>query len=167
MNDTGYFVSETNRRCLPHDPKAFDLYPNSLGHAGLFSTARDLSIFAKMYLGNGTLMGTRILSSESIVKMISLEGTQIRGLGWDLLSPFASAPRGEVFPEGFSYGHTGHTGTTLWIDPQSKSYYVFLSNRVYLGASETVKPFTALRRELSTVIGKIIYGISSTGEIPQ
>lgn len=142
--------------CIPHDPKAENQYPKQLGHAGVFSTLEDMKHLALMFLGKGQYNSTRVLSEESIKEMISLPKSEIRGLGVDLLSPYARAPRGEVFPKGISFGHTGFTGTTLWIDPKGNSFYVFLSNRVYLGEDKTGKPFTHFRYNLSTQIGKLL-----------
>lgn len=167
MDHTGYFVSEenksfcaptmSNRVCVPHDPTAFNYYPNNLGHAGLFSTVEDVGRFARMYLNNGILDGVRILKEETVLKMTTLPKDQLRGLGWDLLSPYANPPRGEVYAKGISYGHTGYTGTTIWIDPKSGSYYVFLSNRVYLGEDATAKPFTALRHAVANAVARYFY----------
>lgn len=167
MENTGYFVSEekksscaptlVNRFCVPHDPTAFNYYPNNLGHAGLFSTAEDIGKFARMYLNNGSLDGVRILKEETVKKMTVLPKDELRGLGWDLLSPYAAPPRGEIYAKGISYGHTGYTGTSLWIDPKSGSYYVLLSNRVYLGEEATQKPFTALRRAVATAVARFFY----------
>ena len=177
MKRTGYIVKEEDiphcaptsekRPCIPHDPKAYAQYPSQLGHAGLFSDTQDLTKFVRMYLNGGELDGVRILKKETILRMTKISGNDLRGLGWDLLSPYATAPRGDVFPAGESYGHTGFTGTTIWIDPVSESFYVFLSNRVLLGEDRTSKPFTKLRKVLSTLIGEAIYSISSREEIPQ
>lgn len=153
------FCAPTNPKktpCIPHDPKAENQYPKQLGHAGVFSTYEEMKHLALMFLGKGQYQGTRILSEESIKEMISLPKGEIRGLGVDLLSPYARAPRGEIFPKGISYGHTGFTGTTLWIDPKANSFYVFLSNRVYLGEDKTGKSFTDFRYNLSTQIGKLL-----------
>lgn len=149
------------RACVPHDPKAFALYPEELGHAGVFSTIQDISRFARMILNKGELEGVRILSQETVEKMQTLKTGHTRGLGWDLLSEYSTAPRGEVFPQGISFGHTGYTGTTLWIDPKSGVYYAFLSNRVFSGETRTAKPFSALRKVISTEIGKVIYSSST------
>lgn len=167
MKKTSYQVSSelkkfcapthpTKEPCLPHDPKAENQYPKQLGHAGVFSTLEDMKHLSLMLMGEGEYNGTRILSKESVKEMISLPKGEMRGLGVDLLSPYARAPRGEKFPKGISYGHTGFTGTTLWIDPKSNSFYVFLSNRVYLGEDKTGKPFTNFRYNLSTQIAKLI-----------
>lgn len=151
----------SGRGCKPHDPKAFALYPDELGHAGVFSTIHDVSRFARMIMNHGELEGVRILQKETVLKMQTLVNGHTRGLGWDILSEYSTAPRGEVFPEGKSFGHTGYTGTTLWIDPQSGFFYAFLSNRVFLGETRTAKPFTALRKKVSTEIGKVIYSSST------
>ena len=146
-----------DRSCRPHDPTANHFFPVAIGNAGVFSTSLDLSLFAQMMLGKGELNGVRILSEESVKQMTELPRGVTRGLGWDLLSEYSSAPRGAYFSEGVSYGHTGYTGTTLWIDPKCSSYYVFLSNRVYLGDAATKKPFSAFRKALSSGIGKVLY----------
>lgn len=166
MDRTGYFVAPelvslcaptiAKRSCIPHDPKSFNFYPENTGHAGVFSTGEDLSRFARMFLNLGTLDGVQVMKKETVVKMTKLT-TAERALGWDMLSPYSNPPRGEVFPKGISFGHTGYTGTTMWIDPKSGSYYIFLSNRVLLGEEATAAPFTALRRNVSTAIGKAIY----------
>jgi len=143
------------RNCQVHDPTAFHFLPASVGNAGLFSNLEDLSRFGRMILGGGELDGVRILSKQSVSKMTTASGP--RGLGWDFTSEFSTAPRGEVFPLGVSFGHTGYTGTTLWIDPQSETFYLFLSNRVFMGDERTKKPFSEFRKKLSTAIGKKVY----------
>jgi len=115
-----------------HDPTAYNM-GGVAGHAGLFSTADDLATFAQMLLGGGSYKGVRILSPLTVEKMTTPQTPPnkmaVRGLGWDIDSPFASN-RGELFPVG-SYGHTGFTGTSLWIDPVSKTYVIVLTNRVH------------------------------------
>lgn len=103
------------------------------GSAGVFTTVSDLARFARMMLNEGELDGVRVLSRESVRLMSSVQSPSgsewRRSAGWDIDSPY-SRPRGSVFPIG-SYGHTGFTGCILWIDPFSKTFFVFLSNRVY------------------------------------
>ncbi len=103
------------------------------GSAGVFTTVADLARFARMMLNEGELDGVRVLSRESVRLMGSVQspsgGEWRRGAGWDIDSPY-SRPRGRMFPIG-SYGHTGFTGCILWIDPFSKTFFAFLSNRVY------------------------------------
>jgi uncharacterized protein YbbC (DUF1343 family) len=115
-----------------HDPTARRM-GGVAGHAGLFTTAADLARFARLMLHHGELDGVRLFKPETVRLMTSVQSPEgvpaRRGLGWDLDSPY-SRPRGSVFPRG-SFGHTGWTGTTLWIDPFSKTFFVFLSNRVH------------------------------------
>lgn len=133
-----------------HDPTAHRML-GVAGHAGLFSTADDLARFAQMVLNGGVLEGRRLLSAASIARMtapvvVSEEGWT-RALGWDMATAF-SANRGELFPLG-SFGHTGFTGTSLWIDPVSQTYVVFLSNRVHPDGKGDV---TALRAKVMTLV---------------
>jgi CubicO group peptidase (beta-lactamase class C family) len=103
------------------------------GSAGVFSTARDVARFGRMLVGGGELDGVRVLSEESVRLLTTVQspaGLALRGMGMDIDSPYAQRPRGTVFPVG-SYGHTGFTGCILWVDPQSRTFYVLLSNRVY------------------------------------
>ncbi len=115
-----------------HDPTAFRMQ-GVAGHAGLFSTADDLAVYCQMILNGGEYGGVRILSPMSVATMtrphaVTVEGGA-RGLGWDIATSF-STNRGDLFPLG-SFGHTGFTGTSLWIDPASETFVIFLSNRVH------------------------------------
>jgi len=104
------------------------------GHAGLFSTARDLAVFAQMMLNGGFYDGVRLLS-RSIVEEFTRRrpiGGNARALGWDV--PTAPSSSGQYF-SGDSYGHTGYTGTSLWIDPQRALFVVLLTNRVHPNAA--------------------------------
>ena len=104
-------------RGVVHDPTARRM-GGVAGHAGLFSTAADLAIFCRMLLGGGASNGARILSPLAVEKMTSPaigDDPNVRGLGWDIDSSYSSN-RGELLPVG-SFGHTGFTGTSLWIDP--------------------------------------------------
>ncbi|MGI4843870.1 MAG: serine hydrolase domain-containing protein [Janthinobacterium lividum] len=103
------------------------------GSAGVFSTARDVARFGRMLINGGELDGVRVLSPDSVRLLTTVQSPPslaLRGMGMDIDSPYAQRPRGTVFPVG-SYGHTGFTGCILWVDPQSRTFYVFLSNRVY------------------------------------
>jgi uncharacterized protein YbbC (DUF1343 family)/CubicO group peptidase (beta-lactamase class C family) len=132
-----------------HDPTARRM-AGVAGHAGLFSTAADLSRFCRMLLGGGTLDGVRLLSPLTVAKMTApatpAGERHVRGLGWDIDSGF-SANRGELFPIG-SFGHTGFTGTSLWIDPASQTYVIFLSSRLHPDGKGDVTP---LRARVATV----------------
>ena len=120
------------------------------GHAGLFSRGDDLARYCQMMLNGGTLDGRRVLSRSSVARMIRpvvvSESGWTRGLGWDIDTAYSSN-RGELFPKG-SYGHTGFTGTSLWIDPSSQTFVVFLSNRVHPDGSGDV---IALRSRVATL----------------
>ena len=114
-----------------HDPTSFRM--NGLaGHAGLFSTVDDLAIYAQMMLNGGHYRDVRILSPLSVAEMTRprlVTETWTRGLGWDINSSF-STNRGDLFPLG-SFGHTGFTGTSMWMDPATGMFVIFLSNRVH------------------------------------
>ena len=116
------------------------------GHAGLFTTADDLAKFAQMMLGGGK----GILSPLTIQRFTTPNtppGQSIlRGLGWDMESPF-SANRGELFPVG-SFGHTGFTGTSLWMDPATKGYVIVLTNYVH---PKRGKNIASLRSRIATI----------------
>ena len=124
---TQYDDSGNMLRGVVHDPTARRM-GGVAGHAGLFSTADDLAIFAQELLH-----GTRILNRDTVEKMTTPQTPpnvpSIRGLGWDIDSPFASN-RGELLPVG-SFGHTGFTGTSLWIDPVTDTYIILLANAVH------------------------------------
>jgi len=136
-------------RGIVHDPTARRM-DGVAGHAGLFSTASDLSRYCRMLLAGGRLGSVRVLSAATVARMIAPSTPagmrDVRGLGWDIDSSY-SANRGELFPIG-SFGHTGFTGTSLWLDPESKSYVIFLSNRVHPDGKGDVTP---LRGKVATV----------------
>jgi uncharacterized protein YbbC (DUF1343 family) len=114
-----------------HDPRAYAL-GGVAGHAGLFSTADDLAKFCRMILAGGRLGKARILSSYGVMAWTRPRfygDSRLRALGFDVATGYSSN-RGDLFPIG-SFGHTGFTGTSLWIDPASQSFVVFLSNRVH------------------------------------
>lgn len=114
-----------------HDPRAYAL-GGVAGHAGLFSTAHDLAVYAEMLLGDGQYAGVRVLAPETVATMRagqSVPGGALRGLGWDMKSGYSSN-RGDGFsPQ--AVGHGGFTGTAFWIDPQLHLAVIFLSNRVH------------------------------------
>ena len=146
--------SKTVLRGVVHDPTARRM-GGVAGHAGLFSTAADLAVFCRMLLGGGAYRGTRLLSPLAVTKMTTPatpgEERNVRTLGWDFDSSF-SANRGELLPIG-SFGHTGFTGTSLWIDPATGMYVVFLSNRVHPDGKGDVTP---LRARVSTIAASVL-----------
>ena len=113
-----------------HDPRAA-LLGGVAGHAGLFSTANDLALYANMMLSRGTVDGVRILGPQTIAEMTrgrDIAG-QRRGLGWDMRSKYSSN-RSELFSPA-AFGHGGFTGTALWIDPEFNLFVIFLSSRLH------------------------------------
>ncbi|MEA3212188.1 MAG: hypothetical protein QOE70_5245 [Chthoniobacter sp.] len=145
-------------RGVVHDPTASRM-GGVAGHAGLFTTAGDLARFARMLLAGGELEGVRILKSETVRLMTSVQTPDAiagrRGLGWDIDTGY-SGPRGKWFPLG-SYGHTGWTGASLWIDPFSQSFVVFMSNRNHPTEAGNVLP---LRQILGTLAAESVRGFN-------
>jgi uncharacterized protein YbbC (DUF1343 family) len=132
-----------------HDPTAYRM-GGVAGHAGLFSTADDLSLFARMLLEGGRYGDVRILNPRTVEKMTTPQTpphkTPLRGLGWEINSP---APhKRALFPQG-TYGHMGYTGTSLWIDPDSKTYVIILTNRVHPDGKGDACP---LRTDISMLV---------------
>ena len=141
-------------RGVVHDPTARHM-GGVAGHAGLFTTAPDLARYARMLLNRGSLDGMRIFKPETVDLMTRVQSPASikarRGLGWDIDSGY-SGPRGKLFPVG-SYGHTGWTGTSLWIDPFSQTFVIFLSNRNHPDESGNVGP---LRAKLGTLAAEAV-----------
>jgi CubicO group peptidase (beta-lactamase class C family) len=143
-----------------HDPTARRM-GGVAGSAGVFTTASDVARYARMVLAGGTLDGVRILSPDSVRLLTTVQspsGVARRGMGMDIDSPYAVRPRGTVFPVG-SFGHTGFTGCILWIDPGSRTFYVFLSNRVYPDDKSNVLALYTALGTLSAEAG----GVAASG----
>jgi len=143
-------------RGVVHDPSARRM-GGVAGHAGVFSTADDLAIFAQALLDGGR----GVLTPATIAKMTApqqpVNATVLRGFGWDIDSPF-STNRGELLPVG-GYGHTGFTGTSLWIDPATQTYIVLLTNAVHMNVVPTNRQppkekgsAVALRTKVATAV---------------
>lgn len=132
-------------RGVVHDPTARRM-GGIAGHAGLFSTADDLALLAEDLLGN-----SKVLSAASINKMTTPEqpanAPVLRGLGWDIDSPF-STNRGELLPVG-SYGHTGFTGTSIWLDPTTNTFIILLTNAVHPNGGKNA---VALRTKVASAV---------------
>ena len=140
-----------------HDPRAYAL-GGVAGHAGLFGTADDLARYCRMILGGGQLDGTRILSEATVLEMTTPralpDGADARTYGFDVDTPYSS-PRGDRFPRGTSFGHTGFTGTMFWMDPTSKSFVILLTNSVHPDGRGSV---LSLRRYVSTAVAEQLLG---------
>jgi CubicO group peptidase (beta-lactamase class C family) len=166
LAETGYLPREELReRAAPtekrdgrwiqgevHDPRAFAL-GGVAGHAGLFSTAEELAVYAQMLLGNGQFGGVRILKPETVAEMTRPHEVPrgLRALGWDMRTGYSSN-RGSSFSDR-AFGHGGFTGTALWIDPGLDLIVVFLSNRVHPDGKGLVNP---LAGRIGTIAGEAI-----------
>ena len=152
-------------RGVVHDPTARNM-GGIAGHAGLFSTADDLARFAQMMLNGGELDGVRLFNPLTVEKFTEPQTPPdqpiLRGLGWDIDSPY-STNRGELFPIG-SYGHTGFTGTSIWIDPSTQTYVILLANSVHPDGRPSLLP---LRAKVATIVaaslGIAVRGVTLTG----
>jgi CubicO group peptidase (beta-lactamase class C family) len=168
MTDTGYKPNpEDPERIVPtesrdkvmlrgevHDPTAQRM-GGVAGHAGLFSTADDLALWGQMILNGGTHNGARLLSPMTVLKMTTPQSPRDkedwRGLGFDIETRF-STTRGDLFPIG-SFGHTGFTGTSLWIDPYSDTLLVLLTSRLHPEGKGDV---VSLRQKIASVVAASI-----------
>ena len=128
-----------------HDENAFAL-GGIAGHAGLFSSASDLAVFAQMMLNGGEYGGTRIIA-DSTVTQFTTRAARTRALGWDTCAGDGSC--GKYLSER-AYGHTGFTGTSIWIDPDRDMFVILLTNRVHAArARRPAKVISDVRADLS------------------
>jgi CubicO group peptidase (beta-lactamase class C family) len=162
MNETGFRPGEKlKERAAPsakrdgkwlvgevHDPRSAAL-GGVAGHAGLFSTADDLAVFAQMLLDGGSYNGKRVFKEETVKLMTAPRKVPggLRAYGWDVATSY-SANRGKGFTSGEGFGHTGFTGTSIWVDPPSRTAVIFLSSRLHPDGKGNV---TRLRGEVATL----------------
>lgn len=172
MNDAGYMPPDALRmRSAPtenregrwmvgevHDPRAYAL-GGVAGHAGLFATGDDVARWCRMILRRGELDGRRVLADATVRDMTTPrplpDKSGNRGYGFDIDTGFSPAPRGERFSRGTTFGHTGFTGTMLWIDPENDAFVVLLTNAVH---PEGKGKATPLRRRVSTLAAEALLG---------
>lgn len=175
MHDTGFNPPpEKLRRVVPterrdgrilvgqvHDPTAYRM-GGVAGHAGLFSTASDALIWAQMILDGGVFNGVRILSPLSVRKMTSSQSPagnlDRRGFGFDIDTRF-SRTRGDLFPVN-SFGHTGFTGTSIWIDPATSTVVILFTSRLHPDGTGDAVP---LRSRLASVVAASILDVPAPG----
>ena len=152
-------------RGVVHDPRSRAI-GGVAGHAGLFSDVDDMTVFCQMML-DGARVGAdgvtrRIFSAATVRKMTTPQtppwSPNIRGLGWDLDTAY-SAPRGDLFPLG-SYGHTGFTGTSVWIDPASETFVILLTNAVHPYQRPAI---SSLRSKVATAVAAALNGGDTQG----
>jgi len=177
MTETGYLPdADLKKRAAPtekrndvwmqgevHDPRAYRL-EGVAGHAGLFSTAQDIAVYAQMMLNGGEYGGVRVLKPETVKLMTTPNpvpgGRGLRGLGWDMRTGF-STNRGDRLSSK-AFGHGGFTGTVLWIDPELDLFFVFLSNRVHPDGKGSVNQ---LAGRIASVIGMSITDADVPGNV--
>ncbi|HVH44071.1 MAG TPA: exo-beta-N-acetylmuramidase NamZ domain-containing protein, partial [Labilithrix sp.] len=152
QRDGGFIIGEV------HDPRAFALGGVS-GHAGVFSTGRDMSRFARAMLERGALDDHRLFGPKTFERFIARQNTSKGGrtLGWDLDSTFATH-RSALFSTK-AFGHGGYTGTAMWIDPERDLFVVFLSNRVHPDGKGAVNPLVAEIATLAVTASEVKTGI--------
>nr|WP_242011422.1 serine hydrolase domain-containing protein [Acetobacter fallax] len=153
---TAYDEAHVPLRGVVHDPTARRM-GGVAGHAGLFSCAQDMTTYAQSLLDRRAGRSSVYpLKTETVRLMTTPQqpGTQdFRGLGWDIGSHYAT-PRGDIFPLG-SFGHTGYTGTSLWMDPASDSFVLILTNRVH-PADTHGKEIVRLRHDVATAAARAL-----------
>jgi CubicO group peptidase (beta-lactamase class C family) len=128
-----------------HDENAFAL-GGVAGHAGLFGTASDLAVFAQMMLNGGIYDSTRIVA-DSTVKLFTARASGDRALGWEVADGQHGAGN---YLSASAYGHTGFTGTSIWIDPEREMFVILLTNRVHAArAKRPAKVIADVRADLA------------------
>ena len=164
MTDMGFKLTDKQRpRVAPtglrnkeilrgevHDPRAHAM-GGVAGHAGLFGTADDLASFARMLLNGGKANGKVVLKPETVkllTEKVALPKEGFRSRGWEVDTALSS-PRGSGFKPGEGYGHTGFTGTSIWIDPPSNTAIILLTNRVHPDDKGNATP---LRKAIGTIV---------------
>jgi CubicO group peptidase (beta-lactamase class C family) len=134
-----------------HDPNAFAL-GGVAGHAGLFSSARDLAVLAQFLIDDGRFAGRRLVRAPTVATFVQRQGEDTRRtLGWE--TPGERSSAGELFSES-SFGHTGFTGTSLWVDPEQELFVILLTNRVNPTASNRM--IFDVRRDVHDAVQRAI-----------
>ncbi|HEU0054406.1 MAG TPA: serine hydrolase domain-containing protein [Longimicrobium sp.] len=146
LRDGRPFAGKTN------DPQGREL-GGVVGNAGLFSTAHDVGRFAAMIANRGELDGVRVLKPETI-DLFTRPRKGTRALGFEWFCREGTVPYEKPCKEPFAFGHTGYTGTSIWIDPASRAWVVLLSNRTYLPRAPADRMRIVRRRLFETVTGQ-------------
>ncbi|MFI5112386.1 MAG: serine hydrolase [Terriglobales bacterium] len=144
---TEYDEREQMLRGVVHDPTARRM-GGVAGHAGVFSTANDLAKFAQAMLDGGAPVLSPLMVEKMTTPQQPPNATSVRGFGWDIDTPFSSN-RGDLLPVG-SFGHTGFTGTSLWVDPVTRTYIIILANAVHPRGQN--KDMVTLRNRTATAV---------------
>jgi SSS family transporter len=155
-NDDKPMADDRMLRGEVHDPTTRRM-GGVAGHAGVFSTAADASLFAQALLDRLAGRPSNFPLKQSTLELMCRPeqptgARALRAFGWDIDSPF-SRPRGEIYPVG-SFGHTGFTGTSIWMDPRSDSYVILLANAVHPRGRGAITP---LRGKLATATARALH----------
>lgn len=145
-----------------HDENAFAL-GGIAGHAGLFSTATDLSVFAQMMLNGGEYNGIRLLKPET-VELFTRRRSGSRALGWDTCAESRGTSSCGKYLSARAYGHTGFTGTSLWIDPDREMFVILLTNRVH--AAKARRPARVIADVRADVADAASLAVMDFGDVP-
>lgn len=146
-----------DRQGQVHDPLAYGLGGLS-GNAGLFSTTSDLALMAQLYLNQGIYRGIRIFEAATIEQFTRKQfQSSSRALGWDTKSATGYSSAGTRF-SAESFGHTGYTGTSIWIDPVRKLFLIFLTNRTYPNSSGSMGNVRDIRPQIADAVVRILEG---------
>ena len=144
-----------------HDPRSY-AFGGVAGHAGVFSSAPDVARFCRMVLNKGELDGVRIMSEKTVDEWTTPRPVtndkgekSVRTYGFDVDTKGSASPRGRRFPKGKSFGHTGYTGTDLWIDPVDDAFVVVLTNRVHPDDDAEIG---TLRKRVATIVAEAMLG---------
>ncbi len=154
-NDDKPMADDRMLRGEVHDPTTRRM-GGVAGHAGVFSTAQDMAIFAQALLDKLAGRPSSFPLKQSSLELMCrpeqpVSAKALRGFGWDIDSPF-SRPRGDIYPVG-SFGHTGFTGTSVWMDPRSNSYVILLANAVHPRGRGAITP---LRGKVATATARAL-----------
>lgn len=153
-------------RGVVHDPTCRRMGGVS-GNSGVFTTCADLSRYARMMLNQGELGGVRAFKESAIQKMTKPQiprgtaGGQ-RGLGWDIDTWLSESPRGARFAKGKSYGHTGYTGCSMWIDPAREMFVILMTSRLHPDGGDVRQ----LRHDVATLAAEAAVGLQAKPEPP-
>ena len=137
-------------RGVVHDPRA-ERMGGVAGHAGLFGTAADLAQYAQALISRKTILDGDIMEKMTTPQQPP-NATEVRGLGWDIDSSFSSN-RGALLPVG-SFGHTGFTGTSIWVDPYTNTYVILLTNSVLPRQGPAI---ISLRSRVATAVAALLH----------
>lgn len=146
---TEYDENKAMLRGVVHDPTSRRM-GGVAGHAGMFTTAEDLSRYAQAVLDGESFVVSRLALQKMTTPQQPPNAVAMRGFGWDIDTPFSSN-RGELLPVG-SFGHTGFTGTSLWIDPYTRTYLIIMSNAVHPRGDARGAPKVALRTKVANAV---------------